>query len=392
MSFKKFIVFTILIVCISTNVQAGPKKTVPNILVTECSGETLPVTPEEKAATPKLERKNTMTPKSAQRSPSFKTTTSKSPLSISVLSKLPHNDHHNVQDDTFKIYAERDCSKLSYWHDYCLASEEYRLELAQYYYQEHHSCILPAIIVAIDKIVDGSGKIKQTDFEEFVPEGQPLLINSGSDYAAFLEQNSHKWNSFYRQILILNWTNSRLKELPLNAIIGLVQIKCLNLSYNELSGLPPEITRLNLHRLNVSHNKFEEFPEVVLGLPHLMELDISWNELTTLPEEIDALASIVFLNFSNNSIAELPEKFSELSRLEVLDLAKNNMPVMQEFLLELPKLKQIWLAHDDVYTLSGVFKMLQDKGLIVIKSAIPQKFFTTTQKAFTKSASSKALM
>ena len=51
--------------------------------------------------------------------------------------------------------------------------------------------------------------------------------------------------------------------------------------------MPRRISRLDcLEKLDLSYNKFGEFPDEVLTLTHLQELDLSHNAITTIPIDI----------------------------------------------------------------------------------------------------------
>ena len=64
----------------------------------------------------------------------------------------------------------------------------------------------------------------------------------------------------------------------------------LDLSYNELKSLPPEISQLT----------------------NLTSLDLSYNQLSVLPPEIENLLRLETLDLENNKLAQLPRQIFDL--------------------------------------------------------------------------------
>ena len=98
----------------------------------------------------------------------------------------------------------------------------------------------------------------------------------------------------------------------------------LDLSGNQLTQLPPEITELkNLTTLNLSWNQLTQLPPEITELKNLISLDLSGNQLTQLPPEITELKNLTTLNLSWNQLTQLPPEITELKNLISLDLSKN---------------------------------------------------------------------
>lgn len=77
------------------------------------------------------------------------------------------------------------------------------------------------------------------------------------------------------------------------AIANLTKLEALDLSNNELTEIPQELTRLKaVRKLNLSKNKLEQFPVSILAnMPKLMDLEISDNKLGCLFSGIGKLAT-----------------------------------------------------------------------------------------------------
>jgi internalin A len=82
----------------------------------------------------------------------------------------------------------------------------------------------------------------------------------------------------------------------------------LNLGVNQLTSLPPEITKLtNLTTLFLSENQLTSLPPEIAKLTKLTYLDLSGNQLTSVPPEIIKLTNLAHLDLSNNKLPIPPE-------------------------------------------------------------------------------------
>jgi hypothetical protein len=78
------------------------------------------------------------------------------------------------------------------------------------------------------------------------------------------------------KVLDIAMQDPKLTALP--AEIGLlVNLECLDVSYNRISTLPTEFSKLQkLQKLNLSGNHYmANFPEVLKELPNLVEVDLT---------------------------------------------------------------------------------------------------------------------
>ncbi len=103
---------------------------------------------------------------------------------------------------------------------------------------------------------------------------------------------------------VVNLSNQNLTSVP-QATFSNTAIQELNLSGNSLSGsLPGEIRFLkNLKVLNVSNNQFTGVPAEIGQLQNLEVLDLSNNNLTGLPNELGNLSNLRVLNLKGNNYA-----------------------------------------------------------------------------------------
>ncbi len=104
---------------------------------------------------------------------------------------------------------------------------------------------------------------------------------------------------------LLDMSNNALTKAP-NSVFEQTKIESLNLSHNALSGsLQGEIRLLqNLKTLDLSYNNFTGVPAEVGQLKNLESLNLAHNQLTGLPHELGNLSNLKVLNVSGNNYSE----------------------------------------------------------------------------------------
>ncbi|CUM66551.1 uncharacterized protein PRCAT00004220001 [Priceomyces carsonii] len=106
-------------------------------------------------------------------------------------------------------------------------------------------------------------------------------------------------------LLVLTLADNRLTDDCFDSISFLLELKYLNLSYNDI--------------VEISEGAFRR-------LTKLTELYMSGNELTTLPaDDLEALKVLKLLFLNNNKLVSLPAELSKLSDLEHLDVGSNQL-------------------------------------------------------------------
>ncbi|MEZ8348433.1 leucine-rich repeat-containing protein kinase family protein [Vibrio splendidus] len=156
-----------------------------------------------------------------------------------------------------------------------------------------------------------------------------------------------------------------LTEFPLEILELADSLEILDLSGNQLSDLPEELSQLtNLRIIFASNNLFTHLPDVLGSLPKLEMVGFKTNQIKTvseqslpaqlrwliltdnaievLPRSLGERPRLQKLALAGNKIRVLPESMENLSNLELVRLSANQLTEFPEFLIKLPKLA--WLA------------------------------------------------
>lgn len=93
-------------------------------------------------------------------------------------------------------------------------------------------------------------------------------------------------------------------------------LRCLDLSNNKLTTLPPEIKALSsLEDLNLGRNCIVSLPAEIGSLQKLRLLNVMANHLVSIPEELCQLSALYRLGLKGNQLTHLPERFGDLTGL-----------------------------------------------------------------------------
>jgi len=138
-------------------------------------------------------------------------------------------------------------------------------------------------------------------------------------------------------------------------------VTVLDLSFKNLTSLPPEITELkNLRKLDISGNQLTSLPPEITELKNLTTLDISNNQLTSLPPEIKELKNLTELNISGNQLTSLPLEIKELKNLKTLDISRNQLTSLPPEIKELKNLTQLYIYDNQLTSLPPEIKELKN--------------------------------
>jgi len=159
--------------------------------------------------------------------------------------------------------------------------------------------------------------------------------------------------------------SERLTEFPMEILTLVDTLEILDLSNNQLSTLPEQISQLTkLKIIFASNNCFEVLPAALGACPLLemvgfkanqikevpensLPLLLRWliltdNQIVTLPETLGERPRLQKLALAGNRLTHLPESVSRLENLALLRISANQLNTFPKQLLTLPKLA--WFA------------------------------------------------
>ncbi|QLE57490.1 leucine-rich repeat domain-containing protein [Nostoc sp. TCL26-01] len=135
----------------------------------------------------------------------------------------------------------------------------------------------------------------------------------------------------------------------------------LNLSFNSLTTLPPEIGQLTeLRSLDLSNNQLSSLPPEIGQLTNLQTLDLWINQLSSLTSEIGQLINLQTLNLYSNQLSSLPSEIGQLTNLQTLDLLDNQLSNLPPEIGQLTNLRSLDLSSNQLSNLPSEFGQLTE--------------------------------
>lgn len=121
-------------------------------------------------------------------------------------------------------------------------------------------------------------------------------------------------------------SDKNLTEVPTN-VFSLKDIIGLDLSYNKLLSVPPQISRLasTVKALDLTNNRLTSLPESIGKMFRLHTLVVDDNQLTRLPRSIVDLNNLTILSVQNNRLTQLPSDINKLYSLRRLNVSGNKI-------------------------------------------------------------------
>ncbi|MGE5355097.1 MAG: COR domain-containing protein [Deltaproteobacteria bacterium] len=144
--------------------------------------------------------------------------------------------------------------------------------------------------------------------------------------------------------------NQNLYNIPQH-VFSNSEIKYLDLSNNNITILPPEISKLN----------------------NLEFLYLNNNQLKNLPLELFGLKSLKVLEIRNNNIKELPDLFSSFENIETFNCQSNPIQAVPNSLFQMFKLKNLIISNLNLYSISPKIGLLNNLIYLDLKGNKLQK-------------------
>ena len=116
-----------------------------------------------------------------------------------------------------------------------------------------------------------------------------------------------------------------LREFP-RVLLCLHSLQNLSLEDNFLAELPNDFGTLNMKSLNLRHNLLRHLPDSINTQSALQNIDVSSNKFTEFPSVIFKLSNIKYVALDDNFISVLPEKWEGL---HVVKLSLDRNPIVK---------------------------------------------------------------
>jgi len=159
-------------------------------------------------------------------------------------------------------------------------------------------------------------------------------------------------------------TQRTMRNTQLNILGELSNLVELNISSNELTRIPDDLSNLkSLKRLNLGENLLDRVPEQLGNWwPSLESLNLSGNKLSELPSSLCKLCNLkrLYLNDNKLTFDGLPAALGKLHQLEVFMAARNELELIPESIFRCGKLKKLSLASNKLITLPDTIHLLYD--------------------------------
>ena len=160
-----------------------------------------------------------------------------------------------------------------------------------------------------------------------------LLIAGGIFFGFNLGQNSEDSSTATKSSVdaaVLDLSNSGLTKVT-SDIYSKTNVTDLILSNNSIQTLPSEMGKMtNVIIFKIDHNILDgSLIAEIRQMSKLKQLDVSYNNMTGMPAEIGQLSNLEILNYSYNNIDGLPNELANLkNNLKVFNLTGN--PLSQD--------------------------------------------------------------
>uniref|UniRef100_A0A7S2V5X2 Uncharacterized protein n=1 Tax=Fibrocapsa japonica TaxID=94617 RepID=A0A7S2V5X2_9STRA len=139
----------------------------------------------------------------------------------------------------------------------------------------------------------------------------------------------------------------------------------LNISFNNITAVPPRIGDLNLLReLDCSSNKIETIPNELGECRRLRRLKCNGNRIKVLPETLENCPLLEEITASENEIEEVPGSLGRIPALKILRLQNNRLRTLPPELGDLLTLEEINVSGNP--ELRTIPKELQDNTQLIV--------------------------
>ncbi|KAF8356657.1 fli-1 [Pristionchus pacificus] len=155
-----------------------------------------------------------------------------------------------------------------------------------------------------------------------------------------------------KDLTIIDFSNNQLREVPNN----LEYAKCaivLNLSHNNIENIPNQVfsNLIDLLYVDLSFNKLDMLPPQIRRLTLVQELRLSNNPLHHFQlKQLPSMTALRVLHMrnTNRTLDNIPPTMDDLENLTDVDFAENNLPSVPDALYKLKSLRKLDLSANKI--------------------------------------------
>ncbi|CAO3593170.1 unnamed protein product [Absidia cylindrospora] len=178
---------------------------------------------------------------------------------------------------------------------------------------------------------------------------QLRTLNASSNLLTHLP-TTELYHLTHLEVLLLS--QNQLYTIPDELPSQLPLLVTLSVAGNRIDYLTPNVAQwkhmrhLQLGSVYYGGNLLTRIPETIIDMPCLEELDLSCNQLSVLPTQL-TIPSLVHLNVSRNHLDSLPASLGRAcSRLKTLNVSKNHLTTLPANLVDLEHLELLDISEN----------------------------------------------
>lgn len=178
-----------------------------------------------------------------------------------------------------------------------------------------------------------------------------------------------------KHLKLFNLDTNKLQKLP-DSMVNMKKLEVFNISNNCIISLPMSFSNLsNLKQVYLNNNSFKYFPLQLLGLPNLEVVELSNNKITEIPCGMSDFHATE-LNLSQNDISQISDDMHKAPRLKILRLEEN--------CLNLDAIRPSLLRDSKLHTLNLDGNLFEPKQLMSVEgySEYTERYTATKKKMF----------
>ncbi|KAL4470219.1 hypothetical protein ABPG74_011830 [Tetrahymena malaccensis] len=173
---------------------------------------------------------------------------------------------------------------------------------------------------AINTQINNSISLSDYNSKNSKKEGNFINKSPNKQTALSINQQDNKTNAQF----VFSYTNKQATSFPKQFKLNEHFLEVLELSNNKFKQFPEEIYQFKqLKRLKLDNNFIRQIPQMLFSLIFLQDFSISNNLISELPINISNQQSLITLDISKNRITHLPEQICKLRQLQSLNISNN---------------------------------------------------------------------